>query len=251
MLSDLPPAGPLDRARLADRRHDVRDLLQREGSSQRPAASRALFVQEGRLFHRLRQSWHAISARCRLGDGFGDFRRCAYRLGLDRRRRDGGERFPLGAGVRLRLPGAGHSQRRQQPVGDLVLPGHCGGRERQVRGARPRLRHSLAARRRQRLSCGPRRVPMGGRAGARQSGSDADRMGDLPRRRPFDLGRSVEISPQGRMGRLAARRSGRTAQSPPHPHRGVERGAPPSDAGRGRRRDSRRRQGSGEPRHAA
>ena len=41
---------------------------------------------------------------------------------------DGGKRFPLGAGVRLRLSAAGHSQRRQQPVGDLVLSGHRGGR---------------------------------------------------------------------------------------------------------------------------
>ena len=124
VLSDLPPAGPAHRLRLADRRHDVRDLLQREGSSQGAPASRALFVQGGRILHRLRQSRHPISASRRLGDGLGDLGRYAHRLGLDRRRRDGGERFPFGAGVRLRLPAAGHSQRRQQPVGDLVLSGH-------------------------------------------------------------------------------------------------------------------------------
>ena len=62
---------------------------------------------------------------------------------------DSGKRFPCGAGVRLRLPAAGHSQRRQQPVGDLVLSGHRGGRERQIRRSRPRLRHPFVARRRQ------------------------------------------------------------------------------------------------------
>ena len=203
MLSDLPPAGPAHRLGLADRRHDVRDLLQRERSPQRSPASRALFVQEGRILHRLRQPWHAISASRRLGDGVGDFGRYAHRFRLDRRRVDSGERFPCGAGVRLRLPAAGHSQRRQQPVGDLVLSGHRGGRERQIRRSRPRLRHSLAARRRQRLSCGPRGLAVGGRTGARQSGPDAHRMGDLPRRRALDLGRSVEISPQGRRVRVA------------------------------------------------
>ena len=83
--------------------------------------------------------------------------------------------------------------------------GIAGGESARFARSRPWLRHSLAARRRQRLSCGPRRVAMGGRAGARQSGPDPDRMGHLPRRGPFDLGRSVEISPQGRMGRVAAR----------------------------------------------
>ena len=52
---------------------------------------------------------------------------------------------------------------------------------------------------------------LGGRAGARQSRPDADRIGDLPRRRPFDLGRSVEISPEERVrppGRSAIRSIG-------------------------------------------
>ena len=132
VLSDLPPAGPAHRPGLADRRHDVRDLLQRERSPQWPPASRALFVQEGRVLQRLRQPGHAISASGRLGDGVGDFGRYAHRVGLDRRRIDRGKRFPCGAGVRLRLSAAGHSQRRQQPVGDLVLSGHRGRRERQI-----------------------------------------------------------------------------------------------------------------------
>ena len=173
VLSDLPPAGAPDRARLAAGRHDVRDLLQREGPAEGPPAPRALFVQGGGLLHRLRQSRHAISAGRRLGDGLGDHGRHEDRLGLDRRRRDGGDRLPFGAGVRLRLPAAGHPQHRQQPVGDLVLPGHRRRRERQIRRPRARLRHRLAARRRQRLSRRLRRLEMGGRAGARQSRPDA------------------------------------------------------------------------------
>src|SRR3984957_5350593 len=75
----------------------------------------------------------------------------------------------------------------------------------------PRLWHPPPARRRQRLSGGPCGLAVGGRAGARQSGPDPHRMGDLPRRRALALGRSVEISPQGRMDRLAVGRSGRPA----------------------------------------
>ena len=78
-------------------------------------------------------------------------------------------RLPFGAGVRFRLPPAGHSQRRQQPVGDLVLSGHRRRGERQIRRPRARLRHPLSARRRQRLSRGLCGFAMGGRAGARQS----------------------------------------------------------------------------------
>ena len=68
---------------------------------------------EAGLLHRLGQSRHAISAGGRLGDGLGDHGRHEDRLGLDRRWRDGGNRLPFGAGVRLRLPAAGHSQHRQ------------------------------------------------------------------------------------------------------------------------------------------
>ena len=127
VFSDLPPAGPADRPGLADRRYDVRNLLERERSSQRPSASRALFVQEGWVFLRLRQPRHTISASGWLGDGVRNFGRYAHRVRLDRRRIDRGKRFPCGARVRLRLPAAGHSQRGQQSVGDLVLSGHRGG----------------------------------------------------------------------------------------------------------------------------
>ncbi len=74
---------------------------------------------------------------------------------LDRRRRDRRVRLPHRAHLRPRLPRAGDPQRRQQPVGDLDLPGDRRRRGDDLRGARRRLRHRLAARRRQRL---PRRL---------------------------------------------------------------------------------------------
>ena len=57
--------------------------------------------------------------------------------------------------------------------------------------------------------------------------------------------------PKDEGDRLAARRSDRAAEDPPHSHRRLERGAPQADAGRGRRRNPRRRQGGRKPRHAA
>ena len=117
-------------------------------------------------------------------------------------------RFPCRAGLRLDLQGAGHPQRRQQPVGDLDLPGHRARRLRHLRGARPRLRHPVAAGRRQRLSRRPCGRQMGGRAGAPQSRADADRIRHLPRRRAFDLRRSLRLPAEDRIRRLAARRPG-------------------------------------------
>ena len=55
-----------------------------------------------------------------------------------------------------RLSRAGDPQRRQQPVGDLDLPVDRRRRGDDLRGARRRLRHRLAARRRQRLPRGLR-----------------------------------------------------------------------------------------------
>ena len=123
-------------------------------------------------------------------------------------------RLPRRAGLRLDLQGAGRAQHRQQPVGDLDLPGHRARRLRHLRGARPRLRHPGAAGRRQRLSgraCGRQ---MGGRAGAPQSRADAGRIRHLSRRRAFDLGRSLRLPAEDRIRRLAARRSGDPAEEP-------------------------------------
>ncbi len=97
----------------------------------------------------LRQSGNAVHPGRRLGDGIGDLERFQDRGGLDRRRLDGGVGFPCRPGLRLDLQGARGAQRRQQPVGDLDLPGHRARRLRHLRRARPRLRHSVAARGRQ------------------------------------------------------------------------------------------------------
>ena len=174
VLSHLSPARAAHRRGLAARRHDVLGVLQRKGPPQGAPARLPLFGQGRRILQPLRQPRHPISPGRRLGDGVGDFRRHAHRLGLDRRRLHRRERLPRRAGVRQRLPAAGHPQHRQQPVGDLVLSRHRRRRERQVCRARPWLRHSLAARRRQRLSCRLRGFSLGGRAGAQKSWTDVD-----------------------------------------------------------------------------
>ena len=136
---------------------------------------------------------------------------------LDRRRLDRRIRLPRRAGLRLDLQGAGRAQHRQQPVGDLDLPGHRARRLGHLRRARPRLRHPGAAGRRQRLSRRPCRGEMGGRARAPQSRADADRIRHLSRRRAFDLRRSVGLPAEDRIRCLAARRSGDPAEEPPDP----------------------------------
>ena len=87
-----------------------------------------------------RQPGHAVHPGGGLGDGLGDQGRHADRLGLDRRRRHRRGRLPHRADLRPRLPGAGDPERRQQPVGDLDLPG-----DRRRRGARPSRRAASAA----------------------------------------------------------------------------------------------------------
>ncbi len=167
VLPDLPAAGHPDHARLSAGRHDVPAVQQRPRSGARPPDAGHVHVAATRLLHDLRQPRHAVHPGRRLGDGLGDQGRHAHRLGLDRRRLDRRGRLPQRAHVRGRLPRAGHPQRRQQPVGDLVLPGHRRGRGRHVRGPRCGQRHRVAARRRQRLSRRVRGVTLGGRARAR------------------------------------------------------------------------------------
>ena len=173
------------------------------------------------------------------------------RLGVDRRRRHRRVRLPRGDGLRLDLPRAGDPQHRQQPVGDLDVPGLRPRRVGDVRLSRPRLRHRLAARRRQRLPRRARGVAVGRRAGAQQLRADADRVGDVPRRRALHLRRPVGLPPRRRGRALAARRPDRAAQGPPDPHRRVERGAARRARRRGRRRRARRRRGGRVVRHAA
>ena len=148
------------------------DLFQRARSAEGPPAAGHVLLARARLLLDLRQSRHPVHPGGRLGDGVGDQARHQDRRRLDRRRLDGGVRLPCRAGVRLDLQGAGRAQHRQQPMGDLDLPGHRPRRLGHLRRARPGLRHPGAAGRRQRLSRRPCRREMGGRAGAAQSRAD-------------------------------------------------------------------------------
>ena len=152
--------------------------------------------------------------------GEDDIARELDRRGLERR-----GRLPPRDAVRLRVPGAGDPQRRQQPVGDLHVPGLRRRRAALVRGARPGLRHGRRARRRQRL---PRRVrghAVGGRARAHRRGPDADRARHLPRCGALDQRRPVALPAEGRLREVAARRPGRAPQEPPDRARRVVGGA--------------------------
>ena len=167
-LPDLPPAGLLIAGGypMVDMMSQI--YLQRARSAEGPPAAGDVLVAASTASSRSR----ATSRRSSSRRSAGRWRRRSSgdtqdRRRLDRRRRDRRVRLPRRAGLRLDLPGAGDPQHRQQPVGDLDLPGHRPRRLGHLRRARPRLRHPGAARRRQRL---PRRVcrgAMGGRAGAR------------------------------------------------------------------------------------
>src|SRR6185312_10161656 len=126
---------------------------------------------------------------------------------MDRRRSHRGIRLPCRARLRLDLSRAGGAQHRQQSMGHFDIPGYRARRLRHVRRARPRLRHSGAARRRQRLSRGSCRRGLGLRTGAAKPRPDPDRACDLSCRCAFDLRRSLRLSAEGGVRCLAARRS--------------------------------------------
>ena len=159
-------AGLLDRRRLSDGRNDEPDLFERRGPAQGPSASGDVCLQGARLLFDFGESRDAIHPGGGLGDGLGDQERHENRGRLDRRRRHGGVRFSRGVGIRLDVSGACRAEHRQQPVGDFDFPGHRSRRVGNFRRARTRFRHSGVARRRQRLSRGPCRRQMGGRARA-------------------------------------------------------------------------------------
>ena len=133
-------------------RDDVPDLFQRARSDEGPAAAGDVLLARARLLLDLGQPRDAVHPGGRLGDGLGDQGRHPDRRRLDRRRLDRRIGLPCRAGLRLDLQGAGRAEHRQQPVGDLDLPGHRPRRLGHLRRARPGLRHPGAARRRQRLS---------------------------------------------------------------------------------------------------
>ncbi|KAF1858341.1 hypothetical protein Lal_00014845 [Lupinus albus] len=249
VLSDLPPAKPPDGARVSAGRDDLPAAVQRSGPAEGPPASRDVFREGQGLLHDFRQPRHADPAGRRLGDGVGDQGRHEDRVRLDRRRRDGGKRFPHGAHVRARVPGARDPQRRQQPVGDLHVPGHRRRRERQLRGARRGRGHRLAAGGRQRLPRRLRRVLLGGRAGPLEPRPHADRMGDVPRRPALDVGRPVALPARRRVDLLPAGRPDR-APAPPPDRQGlvVGRGAR-RPAGRTGSGSAGRAEGGGTARH--
>ena len=81
-------AGPADRRRLSDGRHDEPDLFERARSAEGPAAAGDVFVEGARLLLDLRQPRDAVHPGGRLGDGLGDQGRHQDRRRLDRRRLD-------------------------------------------------------------------------------------------------------------------------------------------------------------------
>ena len=172
-------------------------------------------------------------------------------VGVDRRRLDGRGRLPHRADLRRRLPRAGDPQHRQQPVGDLLVPGHRRRRGGHVRRARRRLRH-----RRRCASTATTSSPcyaasqLGRRARAPQPRADADRVVHLPRRRALDLRRPVQVPARRRLGALPAGRPGRAAEAAPG--RASARGPRTSTRARsgGRGRGGRRAEGGRELRHA-
>ena len=159
--------------------------------------------------------------------------------------------LPRRAGLRLDLQGAGRPQHRQQSVGDLDLPGHRPGRLRHLRGARPRLRHSGAAGRRQRLSRRHAVAKWAVERARRNLGPDADRARDLSGRRAFHLRRPLRLPPQDGIRCLAARRPGHPAEEPPDRARRLVGGAPQAGGSGNRGRGDRRAEGGREARHPA
>ena len=211
----VPQPGALHGPRAAARRPDVPAAVEHARHVQGPAAARDVSLGGGADLLDLGQPRDPVPAGRRLGDGRSDQgrgRHCRQLAGRGLERRG---RFSPRDAVCLGVPGAGDPQRRQQPVGDLDLPGIRGRRAALVCGARPRLRDGGHPRRRQRF---PRRVrgdAVGRRAGAARRGPDPDRARDLPGRGALDQRRSVALPPEGRLREVAARRPGRSPEEPP------------------------------------
>ena len=221
----LSQPGPVHGSRPAARRPHVPVALEHARHVQGPPAAGDVPLDGGPHLLDLGQPDDAVSAGGRLGHGRGDQGRGRHRRELDRRGLERRGRLPPRDAVRLRVPGAGDPQRRQQPVGDLDVPGLRRRRAALVRGARPGLRHGRHARGRQRF---PRRVcgdAVGGGARAHRRRPDADRARHLSRRRALDQRRPVALPAEGRLREVAARRPGRAPQEPPDRARRVVGGA--------------------------
>ena len=123
------------------------------------------------------------------------------------------------------LSRAGHSQHRQQSMGDIQFRRHRGRQRIHLRIARYRLRIARSARGWKRFFWPSRRRRNGPSDRARvQSGRDLDRALHLSRRRPFDERRSFKVPPVRRCQGMAAGRSHRAPQSASHRAWRMERG---------------------------
>ena len=120
-------------------------------------------------------------------------------------------RLPHRADLRPRVPRAGGAQRGQQPVGHLHLPGHRGGEG--TTFAQRGVGCGIASLRVDGNDFLPSTPPRSGRRSARANlGPDADRVGDLPRRRPFHLDDPSATAPPA-TGSASPGRPDRTAQA--------------------------------------
>ena len=206
---DLPAGRPADRRRLSDGHHDEPDLLQRGRSAEGPAAAGHVFLEGARLLLDLRQSRHAIHPGRRLGDGLGDHaatRRIAAAWIGDGSTAESDFHAALVFASTYKAPVILNVVNNQWAISTFQGIARGGSGTFAARGLGfgiPSLQ-----RRRQRLSrraCGRQ---MGGRAGAPQSRADAGRIRHLPRRRAFDLRRSLRLParrPSPKPGRSAIR----------------------------------------------
>ena len=134
---------------------------------------------------------HAVHPGGRLGDGLGDQGRHQDRRRLDRRRLDGESDFhaALVFASTYKAPVVLNIVNNQWAISTFQGIARGGSGTFAARGLGFGI--AGAAGRRQRLSRGPCRGEVGGRAGTPQSRADAGRVCDLSRRRAFHFGRSL------------------------------------------------------------
>ncbi len=200
---------------------NVPDLFERARSDQRPSAAGDVFGARLWLLFDLGQSGDAIHPGSGLGHGVGDQARYQDRRGLDRDGSTAESDFhaALVFASTYKAPVVLNIVNNQWAISTFqASPRRFG----DVRGTRPWLRHPRRSGSTAMTISRSMPSPMGDRACAAQSRTDSDRIRHLPRRRAFDLGRSVGLSSQDRIRRLAARRPGDPAEEPPDRARRLE-----------------------------
>ena len=189
-------------------------------SAEGPAAADHVFLEGARLLLDLRQSGDAVHPGGRLGDGLGDQRATPASppawIG-DGSTAESDFHAALVFASTYKAPVILNVVNNQWAISTFQGIARGGSGTFAARG----LGFGIPALqgRRQRLPRRPCGRQMGGGARAPQSRADADRICHLPRRRAFDLGRSLGLPAENRIRRLAARRSGRQAEEPSHPAR--------------------------------